>query len=212
MISKSKQKYILTQTKKLNKKINRIYNSYLDKAASLIITYYNNDNNNFNEFFSNTQNLIMEMLEEVYSIVSKDIKIIYKIKRQLPISEIETYSKDGYTLEERLIRWYSKNSKDFIKEKLSAVNKIKQILKTECLYQKQRIMNNKLQGLCEFAIIEESPDCEHGICNEYAGEWPINELIYPPYHPECQCEVIYEISDDIEDIEDLDLEDDIDEE
>lgn len=38
----------------------------------------------------------------------------------------------------------------------------------------------------------------------------MNELIYPPYHPNCLCEVIYEISNDFEDIENLDLEDDID--
>jgi hypothetical protein len=74
-------------------------------------------------------------------------------------------------------------------------------------------MYDKLKGLAEFAIvISGGGDCKESICDEYEGECPIDELIYPPYHPNCNCYVIYEITDDPQEIEDLDLEDDIDEE
>ena len=138
------------------------------------------------------------MLEKVYSLTSSEIKNIYKLKRQLPISKIETYSKDGYDLKARLWRWFSStNNPDYISDKITAIAKLKEILTTECLYQKQVVMNDKLKDFCEFAIIEESPDCHSGICNEYAGEWPINELIYPPYHPNCECNIVYYLPNSI---------------
>ena len=214
MIDRKKQKYILSKTKKLNKEIANIYDEYLDELSVILTNYYNNTTiDTFDTFSEKLYDKIIEMLEKVYSLTSSEIKNIYKIKRQLPISKIETYSKDGYDLKARLSRWFnSENNLDYISDKIAAITKLKEILITECLYQKQVVMNDKLKDFCDFAIIEESPDCHSGICNEYAGEWPINELIYPPYHPNCQCEVIYEVSDDIEDVEDLDLEDDLNEE
>ena len=214
MIDRKKQKYILSKIKKLNKEIANIYNEYLDELSVILTNYYNNTTiDTFNTFVEKVYNKIIEMLEKIYSLTSSEIKNIYKLKKQLPISKIEIYSKDGYDLKARLWRWFSPtNNPEYISDKITAIAKLKEILTTECLYQKQVVMNDKLKDFCEFAIIEESSDCHSGICDEYVGEWPINELIYPPYHPNCQCEVIYEISDDIEDVEDLDLEDDLNEE
>lgn len=213
MISKKKQKYILEKTKELNNQIAEVYEDYFEKLSKDLIKYYNNKKD-FEEFADKLQDKILDMLEKIYSITAAGIKTIYNIdkKKKLPKSEIKTYSQDGYELLERLNRWFNESSKDFIEDKLQATNQLREILITECLYQKQVVMNDKLKDFCEFGIIEESPDCHSGICNEYAGEWPINELVYPPYHPNCQCEVIYEISNDIEDVEDLDLEDDLNEE
>lgn len=216
MISKKKRKYILEKTKKLNKQITEVYEDYFEKLSKILIKYYNTEDTekNFDKLSEKLQDKILDMLGKVYSITSAELKIIYNInkKKKLPKSEIKTFSQDGYNLQERLNRWFNQSSKDFIQDKIQAISQLREILITECLYQKQVVMNDKLKGFCEFGIIEESPDCHSGICNEYAGEWPINELIYPPYHPNCQCEVIYEISDDIEDVKDLDLEDDLDEE
>ena len=214
MISAQKRKSILKKNKYLNKKIVEIYEEYFEKLSNILISYYNAEEKDFNDFSEKSYNLILDMLGKIYSITATGLKTIYNIdkNKKLPKSEIKTYSQDGYELEDRLNRWFNQSSKDYIEDKLQAINQLREIVITESLYQKQVVMNDKLKGFCEFGIIEESPDCTHGICNEYAGEWPINELIYPPYHPNCQCEVIYEISDDIEDVEDLDLEDDLDEE
>lgn len=215
MITQRKKKYILSKTKNLNKEITDIYNKYFKELSNLINQQYQGKGITTQDYIETLYNKIYDMLGEVYSLTSQEIKNIYSLKQRLPLSRIEAYSKDGYDLMARIQRWFDgrdKNNNDYIKTADEAIEKLKQILTTECLYQKQVVMNDKLKGFCEFAIIEESPDCHSGICNEYAGEWPINELIYPPYHPNCQCEVIYEISDDIEDVEDLDLEDDLDEE
>lgn len=215
MITQKKKKYILSKTKNLNKEITDIYNKYFKELSNLINQQYQGKGITTQDYIETLYNKIYDMLGEVYSLTSQEIKNIYSLKQRLPLSRIEAYSKDGYDLMARIQRWFDgrdKNNNDYIKTADEAIEKLKQILTTECLYQKQVVMNDKLKGFCEFAIIEESPDCHSGICNEYAGEWPINELIYPPYHPNCQCEVIYEISDDIEDVEDLDLEDDLDEE
>ena len=215
MITQKKKKYILSKTKNLNKEITDIYNKYFKELSNLINQQYQGKGITTQDYIETLYNKIYDMLGEVYSLTSQEIKNIYSLKQRLPLSRIEAYSKDGYDLMARIQRWFDgrdKNNNDYIKTADEAIEKLKQILTTECLYQKQVVMNDKLKGFCEFAIIEESPDCHSGICNEYAGEWPINELIYPPYHPNCQCEVIYEISNDIEDVEDLDLEDDLDEE
>lgn len=215
MITQRKKKYILSKTKNLNKEITDIYNKYFKELSNLINQQYQGKGVTTQDYIETLYNKIYDMLGEVYSLTSQEIKNIYSLKQRLPLSRIEAYSKDGYDLMARIQRWFDgrdKNNNDYIKTADEAIEKLKQILTTECLYQKQVVMNDKLKGFCEFAIIEESPNCHSGICNEYAGEWPINELIYPPYHPNCQCEVIYEISDDIEDVEDLDLEDDLDEE
>ena len=215
MITQRKKKYILSKTKNLNKEITDIYNKYFKELSSLINQQYQGKGITTQDYIETLYKKIYDMLGEVYSLTSQEIKNIYSLKQRLPLSRIEAYSKDGYDLMARIQRWFDgrdKNNNDYIKTADEAIEKLKQILTTECLYQKQVVMNDKLKGFCEFAIIEESPDCHSGICNEYAGEWPINELIYPPYHPNCQCEVIYEISNDIEDVEDLDLEDDLDEE
>ena len=215
MITQRKKKYILSKTKNLNKEITDIYNKYFKELSNLINQQYQGKGVTTQDYIETLYNKIYDMLGEVYSLTSQEIKNIYLLKQRLPLSRIEAYSKDGYDLMARIQRWFDgrdKNNNDYIKTADEAIEKLKQILTTECLYQKQVVMNDKLKGFCEFAIIEESPDCHSGICNEYAGEWPINELIYTPYHPNCQCEVIYEISNDIEDVEDLDLEDDLDEE
>ena len=226
MISQKKQNSILNQIQDLNGKIIDIYDKYLDKIAPILKQYYDKkksykeafeEKEEDNDESTSIYNLILEMLTEVYSLTAKEVKNIYNIPHnvKLPISKITSYDLDGITLEERLEKWYcpkikGNENEHYIKQYLPALSKMNQILTTECIYQKQVVMNDKLSDLCEFGIIEESPDCQHGICNQYAGEWPINELIYPPYHPNCLCEVIYEISNDFEDIEDLDLEDDID--
>lgn len=210
---KPNRKYIENKTKKLNKEIQKIYDTYFETLSKELIKYYNNDCKNFSEFSDQVESIILEMLEEVYSTTSSGVKSIYKIKKDLPVSKIATFSADGKTLADRIYIWFSKASENFVADKLQALQKLEVITKTEALYQQQLVMYDKIQGLAEFGIVVNGGgDCKEGICSEYEGEYPIEELIFPPYHPNCQCYVIYEITDDPQEIEDLDLEDDVDEE
>ena len=210
---KPNRKYIENKTKKLNKEIQKIYDTYFEILSNELIKYYNNDCKNFSEFSDQVESIILEMLEEVYSTTSSGVKSIYKIKKDLPVSKIATFSADGKTLTDRVYIWFSKASENFVADKLQALQKLEVITKTEALYQQQLVMYDKIQGLAEFGIVVNGGgDCKEGICSEYEGECPIGELIFPPYHPNCQCYVIYEITDDPQEIEDLDLEDDVDEE
>ena len=210
---KPNRKYIENKTKKLNKEIQKIYDTYFETLSKELIKYYNNDCKNFSEFSDQVESIILEMLEEVYSTTSSGVKSIYKIKKDLPVSKIATFSADGKTLADRIYIWFSKASENFVADKLQALQKLEVITRTEALYQQQLVMYDKIQGLAEFGIVVNGGgDCKEGICAEYEGECPIGELIFPPYHPNCQCYVIYEITDDPQEIEDLDLEDDVDEE
>ena len=62
-------------------------------------------------------------------------------------------------------------------------------------------MQNKVGKLSQLVIIENSGgDCD--------GEWPADEAILPPYHPNCCCQAYYDDTDNEDDIKDLELEND----
>ncbi len=210
---KPTRKYIENKTKKLNKQIQEIKDNYFDSLSKILIKYYNNECKDFKDFSEKIESTILEMLEKIYSSTSSGIKEIYKIKKDLPVSKIEPFNADGKSLSERIFIWFSKKSDNFINDKLSALNQLEVITNTEALHQQQLVMFDKLSGMAEFAtVVSGGGDCRESLCSEYEGDWPIGELVYPPYHPNCQCYVIYDITDDPQEIEDLDLEDDIDEE
>jgi hypothetical protein len=84
------------------------------------------------------------MLEEVYSTTSSGVKSIYKIKKDLPVSKIATFSADGKTLADRIYMWFSKASENFVADKLQALQKLEVITRTEALYQQQLVMYDKI--------------------------------------------------------------------
>ena len=111
-----------------------------------------------------------------------------------------TYSKDGKSLEERIKKHYDvavrrTNVKDYL------YNRIVLIIDTETLYASNHVIHGKLKKYATHIEVinfdeeccEDHPECEHWLKQ---GKIPIEELEeLPPYHPDCECEVIYYIEE-----------------
>ena len=73
---------------------------------------------------------------------------------------------------------------------------------TETLYASNHVIHGKLKKYATYVEVLGSPECESedgGMCEYYVskGKIPIEELDeLPPYHPDCECEVIYYIDEE----------------
>lgn len=114
----------------LQLEIETIQEKYLESITSILIDYYNfiretkpklltnkdkwtkdnNDINVYNKWHDDVKedilDLLNDMMEEVYSTTSSELRIVYG-EHDYPISKIAFYDKDGKTIEERLDRWFN---------------------------------------------------------------------------------------------------------
>lgn len=194
---------IKNNTQNLKKNVIKIYEKYLDKLSTILIQYYNSlenlefANNSSKDYTALEEDLINEMedmLGEVYQEVSKFCNKTYG-DNDYPISEIEFYNKDDQTIKDRLSRWFSPNSKEFINDKLIAIYNLSRILKSECRNTEEKTKHDKLWELCDYFDIgnedndfcEEYPDCQFYQGRHYKDE----NIPLPLYHPDCECYVEY---------------------
>lgn len=209
----------ITQHKRWTKTINEAK----DKMASKILAQCNksiramkqNPTIIEKEFFTMTKivrNYIWESLEETYSLSSKMVKEIYDLSSQKIDLKNLTYDGDGQTLDERLTKYFSeildyllehkeKSDWDLVKRNLRV--RLLLILDTETQTVKIKVINRKVEAHCEFGEVLPG-EC----CPGSGGIYPVDELDLPPFHPNCECEVVYyeELTDSEEEIEDLELE------
>ena len=151
------------------------------------------------DFLNHIQEMILESLEETYSITSAAARKLYNIKAErLKDGEIEEliYSKDGKELYRRLEEHYDNaverdNPSEYFR------NRIILIVDTETLTVSNAVLHGKLNKKAKYVEVIGEADCweENGGLCEYwisQGKIPINELTeLPPYHPDCECMVIY---------------------
>lgn len=222
-LTRSQIQKILDALKELTHIIqSTIIDKKIEKIAEIILQWYKNPiEEKYQQFEDDLVNAILECNEQVYALTSEEIKKIYKIPISLPLSKIVTFEKDGKTLRDRIRRWFcpkqitlndeeiywiiEQDNPDYLENKISAIGKITQIVENEANYQKQTVMYDKLHELCDFVILP-GGECDEG-CPE--GIFPIDEFSdYPPYHTNCTCIPIYDITDEWDEIEELGLEDD----
>ena len=179
---------------------------YLENMFKYIKAYFSFDKSNWSwdTFYPALELYIFNSLTETYAITAAAIKEIYGIKFNETIDretlEKLTYSKDGKTLEERIQQHYNKAiNRD--NPALYFYNRIVLVMDTETLYASNHVIHGKLKRYATHVEVIGSPDCEiesGGLCEYYIskGKMPIEELDeLPPYHPECECEVIYYIEE-----------------
>ena len=209
----------ITQHKRWTKTINEAK----DKMASKILAQCNKSiramkqnptiiEKEFSTMTKIVRNYIWESLEETYSLSSKMVKEIYDLSSQKIDLKNLTYDEDDQTLDERLTKYFSeildyllehkeKSDWDLVKRNLRV--RLLLILDTETQTVKTKVINRKVEAHCEFGEVLPG-EC----CPGSGGIYPVDELDLPPFHPNCECEVVYyeELTDSEEEIEDLELE------
>ena len=198
---------ILTKYDEMRQNISKSKDKYLEAIFKYIKAYFVKDKSlwNWEEFYEELENLIFDSLTETYAITAAAVKSIYGIqfKDKIDRETLEdlTYSKDGKTLEERMkIHWNNAINRD--NPALYFYNRTVLIMDTETLYASNHVIHGKLKKYATHVEILGSPECESedgGMCEYYVskGKMPIEELDeLPPYHPDCECEVIYYIDEE----------------
>lgn len=173
----------------------------MDKSLWSWETFYEG----FEPTFNGLEKLIFDSLTETYSITAAAVKKIYGIKFNETIDqetlEELTYSKDGKTLEERIHKHYDEAVKRD-NPTLYFYNRIVLIMDTETLYASNHVIHGKLKRYAtHIEVVNANEDfcLEHESCEYWVskGKMPIEELDeLPPYHPDCECEVIYYIDEE----------------
>jgi hypothetical protein len=151
-------------------------------------------------FLTDLEDAIYESLTETYAITAKAVERIYNIIFTDKIDDDTlkdlTYSADGKTLNDRLSNHYD-NAVKRDDPTTYFYNRIVVIMDTETLYSSNHVIHGKLKRKATYAEVininddccEQHPECEHWLKQ---GKIPIEELKeLPPYHPDCECEVIY---------------------
>lgn len=188
--------------------ISKAKDKYLEKIFIYIKEYFTTIDKslwNWEIFYLGLEQLIFASLEETYSITAEAVKSIYGIQFKDKIDQDTlkelTYSKDGKTLEERLKEhWDNAIKRD--NPTLYFYNRVVLIMDTETLYASNHVIHGKLKRYATHVEIAGSPECDSedgGMCEYYIskGKIPIEELDeLPPYHPDCECEVIYYIDEE----------------
>lgn len=197
---------ILSQYDKMRNEIKGSKDQYLEKLFKQIRSHFRlpREQRNKELFLAELEDTIYESLTETYAITAKAVEEIYNIIFTEKIDDDTlrnlTYSADGKTLNERLSNHYD----DAIVRNDPTTyfyNRIVVIMDTETLYASNHVIHGKLKRRASYVEVIngnneacwEHPECEHYLKQ---GKIPIEELeLLPPYHPECECEVIYYIDD-----------------
>lgn len=199
---------ILTEYDKMRQDISNSKDSYLENIFKRVKEYFSIGDKttwSWETFYPRVENQIFESLTNTYAITAAAVKKIYGIQFKDTIDreilEELTYSKDGKTLEERMHKHYD----EAIKRDNPALyfyNRTVLVMDTETLYASNHVIHGKLKKYATYVEVIGSPECddeEGGMCEYYVskGKMPIEELDeLPPYHPDCECEVIYYIDEE----------------
>jgi hypothetical protein len=192
---------ILSQYEAMRKEIADSKDNYLEAMFKYIRRYFKLPKDQWDKenFLIGLEDTIYKSLEETYSITASAAKEIYNITFTDKIDddtlEHLTYSADGKTLMDRLNEHYD-NAIERDDPTMYFYNRIVVIMDSETLYASNHVIHGKLKRRATHAeVVNPNEVCwEHEECEYWLerGKIPITELEeIPPYHPACECEVIY---------------------
>ena len=196
---------ILTEYDKMRQDISEFKDKYLEDIFKYIKVYFSLDKSlwNWETFYQGLEDLIFNSLTATYSITAAAVKSIYGIqfKDKIDRDTLEdlTYFEDGKTLEERMkIHWDNTINRD--NPALYFYNRTVLVMDTETLYVSNHVIHGKMKKYATHVEVIGAATClEHEECDYYTslGKIPIEKLDkLPPYHPDCECEVIYYIDEE----------------
>ena len=210
---------ILNGYAKLRENISQEKDKSFEKIVKYVNRNFNDQPEE--EFINQVYNLILDSLEKTYALTTAAVKEIYNIQdskiENIDINKL-TYSQDGKTLKDRLNQHYSaakekqsqfaivikevEPKKDDPVSNLNAAmfyynERMFVILNTENTYISNYLLHSKLKKYASHAEVYGVGECmenDGSPCEEWIkmGKIPIEDLVeLPPYHPNCECEVIY---------------------
>ena len=210
---------ILDGYAKLRENISQEKDKSFEEIVKYVNRNFNNQPKE--EFINQIYNLILDSLEKTYSLTAAAVREIYNIQdsniENIDISKL-TYSQDGKALKDRLDQHYSaakekqsqfaivikevEPKKDDPVSNLNAAmfyynERMFVILNTENTYISNYLLHSKLKKYASQAEVYGVGECmekDGSPCEEWIkmGKMPIEDLVeLPPYHPNCECEVIY---------------------
>ena len=196
----------INQIKDLFIKIKDNNNTYAENISRKINSFskISKEKKNWEVFERDMQEEIYNSLEATYTITLKGMKKIYNIQNKDTVNKeiIEelTYQEDNLTLDERIhnhcINY--KNQEEIKKQNL--LYDMMRILNTETVYLFNHLLFKKIKENEEYIyaeVVNGDGCCER--CSEWnnGDVWYIDEIVEPPYHPECECELVFWTAEEI---------------
>ena len=199
---------------KLREEIDLIKEQDFEKIVSFILKAlkeYENNAMSWDNLYLEIEDLFYKSFEGVYKFMNIGLEGVYKQLREFSVEDISdlTYHLDGKTIEERLKEYWTESKKRLDNKenpediKTYLINKYDRILNTETRVIESRIKKYRKPLNATMLIIEHSSGCPNCPGGEYAADENVD---LPPYHPNCQCNYYWVVTDDEDDINDLDLE------
>lgn len=154
-----------------------------------------------NKWFEGNQQVldkIYDSLEKTYAITSSHLRRIYNLStRKIEDVNDLAWSEDNKTLEKRVHDYFVQYEQEALEQAIRSLKyAITRILDTETAHLYNTLIYNTVKDKAiEAEVFGEYDDC-HGECDYWItkGRMPIEELTeLPPYHPDCECYVVYYI-------------------
>ncbi len=201
----------------LRKNNNRIVDDYLEIILKEIIYAVNHysEQKKPSEFWNSqldkVTNSFYDCFTDIYANTSKTLKDIFKNIEKFEIKNIKdlTFNEDGKDLDER-IKFYWDAGEEKLQNtqidnqsiKTWLYNKLAKILETDAKVVEEQAKKHKKPIIAPGQyLIAEVSGCGCG----YGGNYPADDYPDPPFHPNCPATVSFSITDDPDDIYDLDL-------
>lgn len=206
------------EMRQLRKKNNAIVDDYLKEILTEIIYAVNHyaEQKSPSKFWDAELQKILNQFyncfTDIYANTSKELKNIFKDVENFQIKNIKdlTFKEDGKELDDRVTDYWNQVEENLnVKEvynqfiKVWLYNKLANILETDAKVVEEQVKKHKKPIITpDQYLIAEVGGCNCPQCDIYpADDYPI-----PPFHPNCHGSVSFTITDDPDDINDLDLE------
>ena len=206
------------EMRQLRKKNNAIVDDYLQKILTEIIYAINHyaEQKSPSKFWDaelqKMLNQFYNCFTDIYASTSKELKDIFKDVENFQVKNIKdlTFKEDGKELDDRITDYWNQAEENLnVKEiynqaiKVWLYNKLANILETDAKVVEEQVKKHKKPIITPGQyLIAEVGGCNCPECDVY----PADDYPTPPFHPKCPGTVSFTITDDPDDINDIDLE------
>ena len=188
--------------RQLDRVLLRKETAIVEEITKLIVAFYRSpERGDWKALYSTALDLIYISLKQTCSLTAETIPKIYDIEQyeggEFTKEKIDkyTYNKDGLSLSKRVERAINKAESSIFTEhnRDILIFNLTRILDNETLVVSHKLTRAiMLEEKVEYAMIAGGNGCGRECCTGIDTGWhPIDEIDDPPYHPNCQCILVY---------------------